>query len=44
MFDAELNTIQDEEDAEDLSSVCDDRLIIDPNKIRLVEQTIRMLY
>ena len=43
MFDAELNTIKDEGENEDQSSVHEDRLIIDPNRMKLVEQTIKML-
>ena len=42
-FDSELNTILDEGEKEDQSSVHDERLIIDPNRMKLVEQTIKML-
>lgn len=45
MMDADLKTIQDEGELEELSSVkSSGRCIVDPNKMRLQEQTIKMLY
>mmetsp|Transcript_8301 Transcript_8301/g.7350 ORF Transcript_8301/g.7350 Transcript_8301/m.7350 type:complete len:159 (-) Transcript_8301:23-499(-) len=45
MMDAELNTIKDEAELEDMSSVKSNRrCIINPNKMKLAEQTIRMLF
>ena len=45
MMDGELNTIKDEAEKEELSSVTSSgRCIINPNKIRLAEQTIKMFY
>jgi len=45
IMDADLNTIQDEGELEEASSIKSDyRCVIDPNKMKLVEQTIRMLY
>lgn len=44
MLDADLNTIEDEGEAEERSSIYEERCIIDPNKMKLQEQTIKMLY
>eukprot|EP00344_Euplotes_crassus_P007911 CAMPEP_0197009520 /NCGR_PEP_ID=MMETSP1380-20130617/50517_1 /TAXON_ID=5936 /ORGANISM="Euplotes crassus, Strain CT5" /LENGTH=278 /DNA_ID=CAMNT_0042430839 /DNA_START=275 /DNA_END=1112 /DNA_ORIENTATION=- len=44
MMDADLNTIKDEGELEEASSIKSiPRCVVDPNKMRLVEQTIRML-
>lgn len=42
MMDADLNTVLDEGDAEN-GSQYSERMIINPQKMKLVEQTIRML-
>ena len=44
MLDADLNTIEDEGEIEDQSSIHEGRCIIDPHGMKLNEETIKMLY